>query len=309
MRLVLAGTPDVAVPALDALLASRHSVLAVITRPPARSGRGRSLVPSPVQLRAESAGLEVLTPGRATDPQLLERLAALAPDCCPVVAYGGLIPPAVLAVPVAGWVNLHFSLLPAWRGAAPVQRAVWAGDEVTGATTFRLDEGLDTGPVFGTVTEPIRPTDTSGELLQRLSRSGADLLVRTLDGIEDGELVPVPQPTDGVSYAPKVGVDEARVTWGHPALAIERQLRACAPSPGAWTTLRGDRVKLGPARVEPRPAAALAPGELRVAGPVVLVGTGAQPLRLGEVQPPGRRAMPADAWLRGIRPVPGERLE
>jgi methionyl-tRNA formyltransferase len=263
-------------------------------------------------VRAEAAGLEVLTPDRLSDPRLLERLVELAPDCCPVVAYGGLVPAAALAVPAAGWVNLHFSLLPAWRGAAPVQRALWAGDAVTGATTFRLDEGLDTGPVLGTVTEPIRPADTSGELLRRLSASGAELLVRTLDGIEDGELVAVPQPADGVSYAPKVSVDEARVSWGHPALGIERQLRACTPSPGAWTTMRGERVKLGPAGLEPpsgRPLPPLAPGELLVQGPAVLVGTGSVPLRLGEVQPPGRRPMPADAWLRGIRPAAGERLQ
>lgn len=312
MRLLFAGTPEVAVTSLDALLASRHDVVAVLTRPPARAGRGRTLVPSPVQARAEGAGLEVLTPGRPSDPGFLERLTALAPDCCPVVAYGGLVPPLALVVPPRGWVNLHFSLLPAWRGAAPVQRAVWAGDEVTGATTFRLEEGLDTGPVFGRVTEVVRPTDTSGALLDRLAVSGAALLVRTLDGVDDGELVPRPQGADGVSYAPKVTAAEARVDWQHPALAVERQLRACSPAPGAWTTFRDERVKLGPGRL-PEPGggapAGLSPGELVVQGPTVLVGTGSSPLQLGEVQPQGRRPMAADAWARGTRLEPGARLQ
>ena len=308
MRLLFAGTPEVAVPSLEALLQSAHEVVAVLTRPPAGSGRGRAPAPSPVHRAAEAAGVEVLTPATPSDAGFLDRLTALAPDCCPIVAYGGLVPPAALAVPPAGWVNLHFSLLPAWRGAAPVQRAVWAGDDLTGATTFRLDAGLDTGPVLGTVTEEIGPTDTSGDLLGRLARSGAHLLVRTLDGIADGRVVAVPQPLDDVSYAPKVTVAEARVDWRHPALAVERQIRACTPAPGAWTTFRGDRVRLLPAGHAAATDPPLAPGELRVARGEVLVGTGSSPLRLGQVQPSGRRAMAADAWLRGARPEPGERL-
>lgn len=310
MRLVFAGTPEVAVTSLDAVLASRHEVVAVLTRPPAPSGRGRTLVPSPVHARAEAAGLPVLTPDRPSDPPFLRQLHDLAPDCCPVVAYGGLIPAEALVVPPLGWVNLHFSLLPAWRGAAPVQRALWAGDEVTGATTFRLEEGLDTGPVLGRVTETVRPGDTSGDLLSRLAVAGAALLVRTLDGLDDGELVAVPQEDDGVSYAPKVTVDDARVDWRHPALAVERQLRACSPAPGAWTTLRGQRLKLGPATVAPaEPSADLAPGEVAVHGGEVLVGSGSVALRLGQVQPQGKRAMPASDWARGLRLAPGERLQ
>ncbi|RJK96741.1 methionyl-tRNA formyltransferase [Vallicoccus soli] len=307
MRLVLAGTPEVAVASLDALLASRHEVAAVVTRPDAPRGRGRRQAASPVAERARAAGLEVLTPARPSEPAFLERLAALAPDCCPVVAYGALVPRAALDVPRHGWVNLHFSLLPAWRGAAPVQRALLAGDDVTGASTFRLEEGLDTGPVYGVVTEQVRPRDTSGDLLGRLAVSGARLLVATLDGLEDGALVPVPQPGEGVSHAPKLTVQDARVDWAAPAQRVDRLVRACTPAPGAWTTWRGERLKLGP--LEPAPGGdALAPGELRAGRDGVLVGTGSHPVRLGEVRPQGRGAMAATAWANGARPHPGERL-
>lgn len=217
MRLVFAGTPEVAVPALDALLASgRHEVVAVVTRPDATAGRGRKLVASPVAQRAEEAGIEVLKPARPRDEDFLARLREIGPDCCPVVAYGALLPRVALDVPARGWVNLHFSLLPAWRGAAPVQHAVMAGDEVTGAATFLIEEGLDSGPVYGVVTEDVRPRDTSGDLLTRLSHSGAKLLAATMDGIEDGALVARPQPAEGVSLAPKITVDDARVDWNAP---------------------------------------------------------------------------------------------
>lgn len=195
MKLVFAGTPEVAVPALDALIASdRHEVAAVVTRPDAPAGRGRRLVASPVAERAEEAGIEVLKPARPREADFLARLGEIAPDCCPVVAYGALLPKEALAVPARGWVNLHFSLLPAWRGAAPVQHSVMAGDEVTGASTFLIEEGLDSGPVYGVLTEEVRPTDTSGDLLTRLAFAGAGLLVATMDGIEDGTLHAVPQP-------------------------------------------------------------------------------------------------------------------
>lgn len=301
MRLVFAGTPAPALPSLQALLDSPHEVVAVVTRPDAPAGRGRTLRPSPVRELAESAGLEVLTPRTPREPEFQERLRALAPDCCPVVAYGALVPRAVLDVPVHGWVNLHFSLLPAWRGAAPVQHALLAGDEVTGATTFVLEEGLDTGPVLGVLTEQVRPTDTSGDLLDRLSVAGAGLLVASMDGLEAGHLRAVPQPAEGVSLAPKVTVDDARVDWSAPALRVDRVVRACTPAPGAWTTLRGRRVKLGPVRVTD---AALAPGEL--SGD--LVGTGTTAVRLGTVRPEGKGEMAAADWLRGLRPEPGERL-
>jgi len=301
MRLLFAGTPAAAVPSLEALLDSRHEVVAVLTRPDARVGRGRTLTPSPVKARALEAGLEVLTPARLSDEEFRTRLAELAIDAAPVVAYGALLPPSVLDVPVHGWVNLHFSVLPAWRGAAPVQHAIIAGDEVTGASTFRIEQGLDTGPVFGMLTEAIRPRDTAGDLLGRLATAGAGLLVRTLDGIEDGILSPVPQPADGVSQAPKIEVEDARVRWTHPAYAVDRRVRGCTPAPGAWTTLPdGTRLGLGP--VLPVPGVDdLAPGQVRAGKQEVLVGTGNGAVRLGEVTPPGRRAMAAADWARGAR--------
>lgn len=303
MRLLFAGSPAPAVTALEALLASRHDVVAVLTRPDAPAGRGRGTRASAVGAVAREAGLEVLTPRRTSEPEFVTRLAELKVDAAPVVAYGALLPASVLDVPRYGWINLHFSVLPAWRGAAPVQHAVLAGDEVTGATTFRIEEGMDTGPTFGLVTETIRPTDTSGDLLARLAVTGADLLVRTLDGIEDRVLVPVPQPGDGVSHAPKITTDDARVRWGHPAMAVDRRVRACTPAPGAWTTLAGARVGIGPVTAVPtdEQTVGLAPGRMLVGRREVLVGTGTGPVRLSTVTPSGRRAMPAPDWARGAR--------
>ncbi|MFF7214108.1 methionyl-tRNA formyltransferase [Streptomyces sp. NPDC008238] len=308
MRLVFAGTPEVAVPALDALIASgRHEVVAVVTRPDAAAGRGRKLVASPVAQRAEEAGIEVLRPAKPRDEDFLARLREIAPDCCPVVAYGALLPRVALDVPAHGWVNLHFSLLPAWRGAAPVQHAVMAGDEVTGAATFLIEEGLDSGPVYGVVTEDVRPRDTSGDLLTRLSHSGAKLLAATMDGIEDGTLVARPQPAEGVSLAPKITVDDARVDWSAPALRVDRVVRGCTPAPGAWTVFGGERLKLGP--VTPLPERTdLAPGELEVTKRAVYVGTGSHAVELGEVRPQGKKPMPAADWARGVRVPSGERL-
>ena len=302
MRVLFAGTPSPAVPSLEALLASsRHEVVAVLTRPDAPTGRGRRMEQSPVRKVAEEHGVEVLTPRRPRDPEFLERLAELAPDVCPVVAYGGLIPSAALEIPRHGWVNLHFSLLPAWRGAAPVQRALLAGDEITGACTFQLEEGLDTGPVYGTITEEIRRTDTSGDLLERLAVDGARLLVATLDGIEDGTLYAVPQPVDGISLAPKISVEDARVDWKTPAQHIDRQVRACTPAPGAWTTLGGERVKLFP--LTPLPGATeIEPGRIVLDKRGMTVGTGSgHVVRLGDVQPQGRKRMSAADWARGLR--------
>ena len=300
MRLVFAGTPASAVPSLDALLKSGHEVAAVVTRPDAPAGRGLRVAPSPVARRAESAGLEVLKPARPGDPGFLARLRQIAPGCCPVTAYGALIPQQALDVPEQGWVNLHFSLLPAWRGAAPVQHAILHGDDITGATTFRIVAALDAGPVFGMVTEPVRSSDTAGDLLDRLAVSGAELLVATIDGIESGELAARPQPAEGVSLAPKITTEDARVRWGEPATAVSRRVRACTPAPGAWTSLNGARIKLWPfAGVADEPD--VPPGQLRVQGPRVLVGTGTRPVRLGDVQPPGKRRMPAADWARGLR--------
>ncbi|MEC3992911.1 methionyl-tRNA formyltransferase [Actinacidiphila sp. DG2A-62] len=308
MRLVFAGTPEVAVPALDALLASdRHEVVAVVTRPDATAGRGRRLLASPVAQRAQEAGIEVLKPARPRDEDFLTRLREIAPDCCPVVAYGALLPKAALDVPAHGWVNLHFSLLPAWRGAAPVQHAVMAGDEVTGASTFLIEQGLDSGPVYGVVTEEIRPADTSGDLLTRLSLSGARLLAATMDGIERGELAPQPQPAEGITLAPKITVEDAQVDWAAPALRVDRLVRGCTPAPGAWTLIDGERLKLGPVRLAPE-RDDLAPGELDVAKNAVLVGTGSHAVRLGEVQAQGKKRMPAADWARGLRLSSGARL-
>ncbi len=301
MRLVFAGTPAPALPSLSALLASDHEVVAVVTRPDAPAGRGRTLRPSPVRELAESAGVEVLTPRSPREEGFQARLRELAPDCCPVVAYGALVPRAVLDVPVHGWVNLHFSLLPAWRGAAPVQHALLAGDEVTGASTFVLEEGLDTGPVLGVLTEDVRPADTAGDLLGRLADAGAGLLVATLDGLAAGHLQAVPQPAEGISLAPKITVEDAHVDWTAPAQRVDRVVRACTPAPGAWTTLRGRRVKLGPVA---RTDLVLAPGELGDG----CVGTATTAVRLGRVTPEGKGEMAAADWLRGLRPEPGERL-
>jgi methionyl-tRNA formyltransferase len=307
VRLAFAGTPAAAVPSLQALLdSSRHEVVAVITRPPARAGRGQRETSSPVAALALAAGLPVLAPARPSEPEFLAELARLDADCCPVVAYGALLPRAALDVPRHGWVNLHFSLLPAWRGAAPVQHAILHGDEITGASTFRIESGLDTGPVFGVVTESIRPRDTAGELLDRLSVSGAGLLAATMDGIADGTLVPRPQPSDGVSIAGKLSVADAAVDWTAPARHIDRLVRACTPAPGAWTIFRGERLKLGPVRV--RGANELPPGGLRVERSGVSVGTATAEVELGLVQPPGKRAMPAADWARGARPTPLDRL-
>jgi methionyl-tRNA formyltransferase len=307
LRLLFAGTPAPAVPSLEALLASDHEVVAVLTRPDARSGRGRKQSRSPIAERADAAGIPVLQPRSPREPEFQEQLAALAVDAAPVVAYGALIPQAALDLPRHGWVNLHFSLLPAWRGAAPVQHAIMAGDELTGASTFRLEAGLDTGPVFGTVTEPIGPRDTAGDLLGRLAISGAGLLVATLDGIEAGTLVAEPQPADGISLAPRIEPADARVDWSLPAYAIDRRVRGVTPAPGAWTTWRGERLRLGP--VEPLPEIDLvAPGELEVGPEGVLVGTGRGAVRLGSVQPGGKRMFPAADWVRGARPQLGERV-
>ena len=304
MKLLFAGTPQVAVVALDALLDSTHEVVAVLTRPDARAGRGRAEVSSPVASRAIERGLRLLQPPRPSDDEFLRALASLNVDVAPIVAYGGLIPPAALREPRWGWINLHFSLLPAWRGAAPVQRAIMAGDDVTGASTFLLEEGLDTGPVFGVVTESIRPTDTSGDLLDRLAVSGAELLVRTLDAIEQGLAAPVPQSGEGVSFAPKLTVDDVRVDWRLPALAIARLVRGATPDPGAWTTVDGARLGLGPVRLLPDDVS-LAPGVIAVDRGGVRVGTGSHAVVLDDVRPAGKRAMAAADWARGAR-LPGD---
>jgi methionyl-tRNA formyltransferase len=306
LRLIFAGTPEPAVPALRTLLASRHQVVAVVTRPDAPAGRGRRPQPSPVRSAAEESGVQVLTPPKPSDPAFLSILTELEPDVCPVVAYGGLITAAGLAIPKLGWVNLHFSLLPAWRGAAPVQHAILAGDDLTGATTFLLERGLDTGPVFGTVTEKIGAEDTAGDVLGRLAANGAGLLAATLDAIADGTARPQPQPAEGVSSAPKLTVADGHLDFTQPAFAVDRRARAVTPEPGAWTTQpNGTRLGLGP--VDPSAGETydgppLEPGRISAERQDVWVGTATRRVRLSSVRPPGKRAMPAEDWARGARP-------
>ncbi|MCD5341942.1 methionyl-tRNA formyltransferase [Arthrobacter sp. AK04] len=297
MRVLFAGTPAVAVPSLNALVEAGFDVVAVLTRPDAPVGRKRVLTPSPVAARAVELGIEVIHAARV-DAGATARISGVNPDVAAIVAYGGLVPPAALAVPRYGWVNLHFSLLPAWRGAAPVQRAVMAGDDVTGAVTFLLEEGLDTGPVFGSLTESVGPEDTAGELLERLSRSGAVLLAQTLSAIEAGKAAPQPQSGE-VSLAPKLTLEDGHLNWNHPALAIGRQARGVTPEPGAWTVLDGQRVKLEPVRLRPD-VTHLSPGALSLDGKSVLVGTGSHAVELTRIQPAGKKMMAAADWARGM---------
>jgi methionyl-tRNA formyltransferase len=301
VRLLFAGTPDAAVPSLMALAASPHEIVAVLTRADAPAGRGRRLTPSPVRVAAEELAIPVLTDVPRGD-EFTARLSALDVDVAAVVAYGHLLRPEVLAVPRLGWVNLHFSILPAWRGAAPVQRALIAGDEVTGATTFLLDEGMDTGPVLGMMTESVRPRDTAGDLLGRLAQAGAGLLAHTIDCLAAGSLVPRPQSGEGYSLAPKMTVADAYVSFRMPALAVDRLVRGCTPEPGAWTRAPGDGSRLGLSAVLPRPEVTdLEPGQLRVTKNEVLVGTASHGVELTLVQPAGKRSMPAADWARGAR--------
>lgn len=304
MRIIFAGTPEPAVVALEKLLASSHEVVAVITRPDAKKGRGRSLHPSPVKALAQEHGIEVLTPttlrpGTEDGDNLRQRLAELQPEAIPVVAYGNLISKDLLDVARHGWVNLHFSLLPAWRGAAPVQAAIAAGDDITGASTFRIEEGLDTGPVFGTVTEGITGTDTADDLLTRLAYSGADLLVATMDGLEAGTLEPQAQSGEA-TYAPKISTAAARIDWAQPAFAIDRHIRAHTPGPGAWTLLDDARLKVGPVRLTEGIGKHLQPGEALISKDAVYIGTATQPVQLDRIQPPGKKMMNAADWARGL---------
>lgn len=297
MRVLFSGTPAVAVPSLDALVNAGFDIVAVLTRPDAPVGRKRVLTPSPVAARAAELGIDIIHATRV-DEAVTAQIAAARPDVAAIVAYGGLIPRAALDVPPHGWINLHFSLLPAWRGAAPVQRSVIAGDDVTGAVTFLLEEGLDTGPVFGTLTEGVGPDDTAGALLERLSHSGAVLLSQTLSAVEAGKAAPRPQAGD-VSLAPKLTIDDGRLDWKQPALAIGRRARGVTPEPGAWTTLDGQRVKLEPVRLRPG-SSGLEPGAVALEGKSVLVGTGSHAVELTRIQPSGKKMMAAADWARGM---------
>ncbi|HET6153174.1 MAG TPA: methionyl-tRNA formyltransferase [Marmoricola sp.] len=299
MRIVFAGTPAPALPSLQAIADSPHELVGILTRPDAPSGRGRKLVASPVAQLADQLGVPVLKPEHPRDPEFQDALRALRPDACPVVAYGALLPQSALDIPVHGWINLHFSVLPHWRGAAPVQHSIWAGDEVTGATTFRIVKELDAGPTFGLMTQLIHDDDTAGTLLDKLAEGGAGLLVATLDGIADGSIEAREQQAEGVTFAPKILVEHARVDWEDPALGVDRRIRACTPAPGAWTTYDGERMKVGPVRIVDQER--MAPGVVEVTKNAVYVGTGSSPVVLGEVKAFGKKAMPAADWARGVR--------
>ncbi len=301
MRLVFAGTPDIAVPTLAGLLAAGHEIPLVLTQPDARGRRGSTLHPSSVKEYALEHGLSVMTPASARDEQLIDHVASLACDAAAVVAYGKILPPALIATVKHGWVNLHFSLLPAWRGAAPVQRAIMAGDQMTGATTFLIEEGLDTGPVVGTLTEPIESADTTGELLARLAAAGAPLMVHTMGALDDGTASPRQQSDDGASHAAKLSREDAYIRWDMPAHVIDRQVRGCTPAPGAWTTLPdGTVAKLGPVTVSEGSAGG-APGTVREHDGAVLVSTGSHPVALSWIAPAGKKPMDGADWWRGAR--------
>jgi methionyl-tRNA formyltransferase len=308
MRVLMAGTPHIAIPTLDALLASEHEVVAVVSRPDAAGKRGSTRLPSPLAARARELGLPVLTPERASDPVFIAQVLTLRCDAAAVVAYGQILTPALLGAVRLAWVNLHFSVLPAWRGAAPVQRAIMAGDDVTGASTFIIEEGLDTGPVIGLVTEAIRPMDTAGDLLERLAVAGAPLLVSSLTALGDGSATPQAQSEDDVSYARKLTRDDARVRWELASHIIDRTVRGCTPAPGAWTTLPdGTIAKVGP--VSPREdLSGGAPGTVKEVSGAIIVNSGSVPLELSWIAPAGRAPMPAADWWRGARLLDGAQL-
>ncbi len=311
MRLVFAGTPEVAVPVADRL-ALDHEIVAVLTRPPAAQGRSARLVASPVEAWARSRGVEVLAPDSLREEAFVARLTALAPQCCPVVAYGGLITRALLALPDHGWINLHFSLLPAYRGAAPVQRALLDGRHQTGLTTFQIVPALDAGPVYLRRSVEVAPTETAGELLERLSHLGAEAMAETLRLAEAG-VVPAPQAATGVSLAPKISTDEARLDFSQPVRALVDRVRAMSPDPGAWALLAGQRFKVlravpaGPApwpgdRGEPRP------GDLWATKRQLFCRAGDGWAGLGQVQVTGKKPMAGADWARGAWQA-GSRLD
>ncbi|SPT54036.1 Methionyl-tRNA formyltransferase [Actinomyces bovis] len=308
MRILFAGTPDVALPVLQALMAnSEHEVVGVLTRADARSGRGHALRPSPVAAVAREVGLDVRTPKTLRDAEIQDWVRSLEADVAVVVAYGRLVPPALLDVPRHGWLNLHFSLLPAWRGAAPVQWAVINGDEVTGACVFRLEEGLDTGPIYARMTQAIGPTTTAGELLQSLAQAGAELVKRALTDLASGQAHPEQQDHTQATKAPTLSSEDGLLRWNDPALAIDRRIRGVTPAPGAHTTYQGARLRLGPVTLAPE-VNDLAPGQVRASKHEVLVGTASHAVRLGQVAPAGKQWMDADAWARGAHGLDGATL-
>lgn len=304
MRVVFAGTPESAIPSLEAIHQSdNHQLVGVITQPDAKRGRGRRVMRSAVAQRAEELGIPLLQPENVSDPAFVDQLISLQPDCCPIVAYGQLLKKNVLAVPKFGWVNLHFSLLPMWRGAAPVQWAIRAGDQVTGASTFLLDEGMDTGPILGTITENIRDDDTSASLMERLAHHGATLLLESLDALEQGIASPIPQNDADATYTKKISTDDAHINWNLPAHIVSRQIRSVTPAPGAWSTMDGKRMKIGAVQLSEKTTSGegSTPGQLIFDGKKLWVRTADGYLNVVEIQAPGKRMMNAADWARGAR--------
>lgn len=296
MRLVFAGTPEFSVAALDALVAAGHDVVGVWTQPDRPFGRGRKLTVSPVAQRAELLGLPVFKPeSLRKEPDSIEALRALAPDVMVVVAYGQILPQVVLDIPRLGCLNIHASLLPRWRGAAPIQRAILAGDTETGVTIMRMEAGLDTGPMLLSDSLPIG-TMTGGELHDALMPMGARLIVEALARLEAGGLAEQIQPAEGVTYASKLSKDEARVDWSLPAEEIVRRIRGYNPVPEAWTELDGERIKLQRAHVTDGRGA---PGQVLQADARLLVATGEGAIEITELQRPGGKAQPAATLMRG----------
>ncbi|MGE5147176.1 MAG: methionyl-tRNA formyltransferase [Candidatus Eiseniibacteriota bacterium] len=304
LRLVFMGTPDFAVPALGALREAGHRIVAVYCQPPRPAGRGHKARLSPVQQAAEAAGLEVRTPVSLKDPAEQAAFQALDADAAVVAAYGLILPKAILDAPRHGCLNIHASLLPRWRGAAPIQRAILAGDTETGVTIMQMDEGLDTGAVVLAQRVPITRETTSGALYETLAELGARLVVAALAGLVIGRLKPTPQPPGGVTYARKITPEEARLDWSRTAAELSRVVRAMAPTPGAWFELKGERVKVL--------AAEVARGDAAAAGTALddrlTVACGQGALRLVTVQRAGKSAMAADAFLRGFPVAPGTTL-
>ena len=307
MRIAFMGTPDFAVPTLDALIAAGHEIAAVYTQPPRPAGRGKVLLPSPVQKRAEEAGLEVRSPVSLRSADAQEAFASLDLEAAVVAAYGLILPEPVLQAPEFGCLNVHASLLPRWRGAAPIQRAIMAGDSETGMMVMKMEAGLDTGPVAATMRLPIGPDETAGELHDRLSEAGAALMVEAMGDLEAGRLSLVPQPDDGVTYAAKIDKAETRIDWTLPAAAVHDRVRGLLPSPGAWCEIeiggRRERLKL---LRSTRVGGAGEPGTILDAGLAIACGSGA--VRLVEVQRAGARPVAAEEFLRGTRLSPGDRL-
>lgn len=309
MRLVFFGTPEFAVPALRALVGEGFDLAAVVTQPDRPQGRSRSrLVPPPVKGVAAGEGIPVLQPERPGDPALLEALRPHAPDLGIVIAYGHILKPALLRLPTRGMINVHASLLPALRGAAPIHHAVMQGLEETGVTIMQMDEGMDTGPILHQVPTPVATDETAGELEIRLAELGALALIEALSLMEAGTLQPRPQDGARASYAPKLTVEGARIPWSDSAAQVARRLRGLDPRPGAWTELGDRRIKLfGPRPAGGTPAAA-APGEIVETDPALLVATGNGMLQILDVQPEGKARLSAAEWLRGRGARPGDRF-